>query len=86
MVAAWSADGYAYVDWRTTDRAFDKFIVRWTSAADPDGVQEDVTGGFRGRVRTRVRTNSGYRWNLKGCDTGVFGSTCQKTWTVSVTG
>ncbi|MER6826371.1 hypothetical protein ABT352_10320 [Streptosporangium sp. NPDC000563] len=86
VVAAWSSNGYAYFDWRTTDRAFDKFLVRWTSAADPNGAQEDFIGGIRGRSYTRIRTNSGYRWNVKGCDTGVFGSSCQKTWTISVTG
>ncbi|GGS96134.1 hypothetical protein GCM10010156_62960 [Planobispora rosea] len=86
VVAAWSDRGYAHVNWRTTDRAFDKFIVRWTSAADPDGAQQDIVGGVRGRTAVRIHTNSGYRWNIKGCDTGIFGSDCQKTWTISVTG
>ncbi|GGQ00296.1 LGFP repeat-containing protein [Streptosporangium pseudovulgare] len=86
VVAAWSDNGYAYFDWRATARAFDKFLVRWASAADPNGAQEDFIGGVRGRAHTRLRTNGGYRWNVKGCDTGVFGSNCQKTWTISVTG
>jgi hypothetical protein len=86
VVAAWSSNGYAYFDWKTTaPRAYDKFIVRWTSAADPNGAQEDVVGGNRGRVWTRERTNGGYRWNLEGCDTGVFGSSCKQGWTISVT-
>ncbi|MER7362182.1 hypothetical protein AB0L44_36510 [Nonomuraea wenchangensis] len=86
VVAAYSKDGYAYFDWKPTDRFWDKFLVRWTSAADPNGRQEDFIGGNRGKAWTRLRTNSGYRWNVKGCDTGVFGSSCQRYWTVSVTG
>ncbi|MBG0814206.1 LGFP repeat-containing protein [Planomonospora sp. ID82291] len=86
VVAAWSEKGRAYFDWHRTERAFDTFIVLQTSAADPGGDQVDFRGGFRGRAYTPMRTNGGYRWNVKGCDTGVFGSRCQKTWTVSVTG
>ncbi|GII02805.1 LGFP repeat-containing protein [Planobispora takensis] len=87
VVAAWSRNGYAYFDWKTTaPRRYDEFIVRWTSAADPHGAQRDVAGGTRGRTWTRVRTNSGYRWNVEGCDTGVFGSSCKQGWTISVTG
>ncbi|WP_336210972.1 LGFP repeat-containing protein [Nonomuraea sp. LPB2021202275-12-8] len=87
VVAAWSSKGYAYFDWKTTaPRSYDKFIVRWTSAADPHGAQEDFVGGTRGRAWTRVRTSSGYRWNVEGCDTGVFGSSCKQGWTISVTG
>lgn len=86
VVAAYSRNGYAYFDWKATDRNWDKFLVRWTSPADPQGRQEDFVGGNRGKAWTRQRTNGGYRWTLKGCDTGVFGSKCQRSWTVSVTG
>ncbi|MBG0825940.1 hypothetical protein HS048_35290 [Planomonospora sp. ID91781] len=84
VVAAWSEGNRAYFDWHRTNRAFDTFIVLQSSAAG--GEQVDFRGGFRGRAYTVRRTNGGYRWNVKGCDTGVFGSSCQKTWTVSVTG
>lgn len=86
VVAAYSRNGNAYFDWKATDRNWDKFLVRWTSPADPQGRQEDFVGGNRGKAWTRQRTNGGYRWTLKGCDTGVFGSKCQRSWTVSVTG
>ncbi|MFI6712614.1 LGFP repeat-containing protein [Nonomuraea sp. NPDC050478] len=87
VVAAWSAGGNAYVDWHRTAKEFDTFLVRYTSAADPHGVQKDTAGGFRGRYIVRARTNGGYRWNIKGCDTNLIGpSSCQKHWSVSVTG
>ncbi|MFC4059098.1 hypothetical protein ACFOWE_12375 [Planomonospora corallina] len=84
VVAAWSEGNRAYFDWHRTDRAFDTFIVLQTSAAGGD--QVDFRGGFRGRAYTVMRTNGGYRWNVKGRDSGVSASSCQRTWTVSVTG
>ncbi|MGP3963351.1 LGFP repeat-containing protein [Nonomuraea sp. 3N208] len=86
VVSAWSIGGYAYVDWRTTaPRSYDRFLVRWTSAADRAGTQRDVGGGTSGRMRVRVMTTSGYRFIVEGCDNGTFSSSCRQGWTLSVT-
>jgi uncharacterized protein with LGFP repeats len=84
VVASWQQNGRSYVDWGRTDRAFDKFLVRYTSPSASQGVQRDVFGGFRGRYSVRVNTNGAYRWIVKGCDNGLFGSSCQKYWSISV--
>ncbi|WP_327581416.1 hypothetical protein OHA25_36275 [Nonomuraea sp. NBC_00507] len=86
VVSAWSIGGYAYVDWRTTaPRSYDRFLVRWTSAADRAGTQRDIGGGTSGRMRVRVMTTSGYRFIVEGCDDGTFSSSCKQGWTLSVT-
>ncbi|WP_336217002.1 LGFP repeat-containing protein [Nonomuraea sp. LPB2021202275-12-8] len=86
VVSAWSIGGYAYVDWRTTaPRSYDRFLVRWTSAADRGGTQRDIGGGTGGRMRVRVVTSSGYRFIVEGCDNGTFSSSCKQGWTLSVT-
>ncbi|MFC4122811.1 LGFP repeat-containing protein [Nonomuraea zeae] len=86
VVSAWSIGGYAYVDWNTTaPRSYDRFLVRWTSAADRGGTQRDVGGGTSGRMRIRVSTTSGYRFIVEGCDHEAFSSSCKQGWTLSVT-
>ncbi|MGW0810648.1 hypothetical protein [Nonomuraea sp. NPDC002799] len=86
VVSAWSIGGYAYVDWRSTlPRVYDRFLIRWVSAADSGGTEREVGGGDSGRMRVRVVTSSGYRFYVQGCDVGVFKAGCKHGWTVSVT-
>lgn len=86
VVAAWQDGGYAYFNWGTTSPySYDTFLVRWTSAADPNGTQREVGGGTSGRVRVQQRTTGAYTFRVEGCDVGVFGHSCRQGWTLSAT-
>jgi hypothetical protein len=84
VVAAWEDGGYAYFNWNTTSPySYDRFLIRYTSAADPNGTQREVGGGTSGRVRVVQRTTGAYTFRVEGCDVGVFGHTCRQGWTLS---
>lgn len=84
VVAAWKDRGYAYFNWATTSPYhYDTFLVRYTSAADPNGTQREVGGGTSGRVRVLTRTTGAYTFRVEGCDVGTFGHTCRQGWTLS---
>ena len=86
VVAAWQDGGYAYFNWSTTSPySYDTFLVRWTSAADPNGTQREVGGGTSGRVRVQQRTTGAYTFRVEGCDVGLFGHSCRQGWTLSAT-
>jgi hypothetical protein len=78
-VAAWSSNGYAYFDWGSTSPfSYERFLVRWYSAADPSGEQREFGGGTSGRIRVQERTTGNYRFIVEGCD-----SSCKQGWTLS---
>lgn len=84
VVAAWQYGGYAYFNWGTTSPySYDRFLIRYTSAADPNGTQREVGGGTSGRVRVQQRTTGAYTFRVEGCDVGVFGHSCRQGWTLS---
>ncbi|GII05429.1 LGFP repeat-containing protein [Planobispora takensis] len=83
-VSAWSSGGYSYFDWGSTaPYSYDRFLVRWYSAADPGGEQREFGGGTGGRIRVRQSTTGAYRFIVEGCDNGVTGSSCRQGWTLS---
>lgn len=86
VVAAWERNGYAYVNWGTTDPYhYDLFLVRYTSAADPNGTQRRVGSGTSGGMWVRKHTTGDYTFIVEGCDKGTYGLKCRQGWTLSAT-
>ncbi|MEU9449237.1 hypothetical protein [Streptomyces sp. NPDC048277] len=86
VVAAFEYNGRAYFNWGPTDPFhYDRFLVRWTSAADPYGTQRELTGGNSGWKSVVKETSGAYTFTVEGCDLGSFGHTCRQGWTVPVT-
>jgi LGFP repeat len=84
VVATWGHDGWVYFNWGSTSPYhYDKFLVRWDSAAD-QGTQREFAGGTSGQIRVQRVTNSDYRFIVEGCDNGTFGSSCRQGWTIGV--
>ncbi|WP_329125615.1 hypothetical protein [Streptomyces sp. NBC_01465] len=86
VLAAWDTNGYAILNWSTTNPfSYKQFLVRYYSAADFGGTQVQVGSGTSGGTWVRKHTTGEYRFIVEGCDDGRFGKVCRQGWTLSAT-